>query len=52
MLRLIAILGLAGVVGACAPGGGTVSDPSPQAELEDQVSEPTDGLDNEVGVDD
>lgn len=45
----ILLLGLTALAG-CMADREPVVDPSPQATLSDNVTEPTDGLDNEVGV--
>ncbi|SPJ24309.1 hypothetical protein [Palleronia abyssalis] len=43
----VALFGLA----ACQSSGGLPTDPSPQAGLGDDIAEPTDGFENELGPD-
>lgn len=41
---------LTALLAGCAPGGGPVTDPSAQADPVERIAEPSDGMDNEIDV--
>ena len=51
MFRIILLALISPLVIACQQTPAYLDEPSPNATLEDAISEPTDGIENEIGAD-